>query len=120
MRKTARILAYPKPPHVQVFGVENLTQYRYGLNESRFCKICGVHIDNSIVTPPEHMMADWPIQRKEAFHKFRQVTPVTLRVLDGVEWKGQPGEIGGDEVPGKVKVTRENGKDRPAPSKYDF
>ena len=96
-------------------GEDNLTRYRYGSNDNRFCKTCGIYVDLQIERPPEEKMQDWPDSMRERLEGFVKMHPVNIRILDGVEWKGQPGETEGEDVPGKVQVKKVDGKSFPAP-----
>lgn len=119
--KNARIVFYPKTQQVRIFGEENLTGYRYGHNSNRFCKNCGVTIDIRVIGPPDEEVQTWDKEKLEYRDKVLQMHPVTLRILDGVEWKDQPGDTdGGQDVPGKIKVNRIPGKDFPAPREDNF
>ena len=98
-----------------MIGEENLTCYRFGLNENRFCKTCGVHVDLHIRGPPEEELKTWAESRRGFLEMALTHHPVNIRILDDVEWKGQPGEVGGENVPGKVQISRVDGKSMPSP-----
>ena len=115
--QTGRILTYPKRPQVQVFGTEHLGRYQFGHNVNRFCKVCGVSVDMDIVGPPEQITTDWTGKKREFLDSALQMHPVNIRLLDGVEWKGQPGETAGEDVDGKMKPKRVDGRSLPPVAK---
>ena len=98
-----------------MFGGENIAAYRYGHNVNRFCKICGVPLGIGVVGPPEGVTRNWTGVQKEYLDNAKKMHPIALRILDGIEWKGQPGETDGENVAGKVQVERVDGKSFPTP-----
>ena len=114
-----RILCYPQLQQVQVFGKENISSYQYGYNRNRFCKTCGVPVDIEILVRPAELTQTWTPETLEFFEKATRMHPVNVRILNGVEWKGEPGETGGEDDIGVVKVGRVFGKDFPHPLDED-
>lgn len=97
---------------MQIFGSENLGRYQYGYNVNRFCRICGVPVDLDIIGPPADVVKDWSDSRQRFVEAGRTMQPINIRLLEGVEWAGQPGDtaLDGDEVKGVVKVKRADGR----------
>lgn len=89
---------------MQVFGAENLTSYRFNRKFAThlFCKTCGLHVDLAIREPSEDGAKVLNAAQKEFFEYAKTTHPLNLRLLDGVEWNGQRGETGGDDVAGKI------------------
>ena len=120
LHKMGRILCYPNRPQVQVFGTENLLEYQHCYNLNRSCKTCGVAVDILLKVPPEDSLEGTPEEKTKTLEYIKNVHPVNIRILEGVEWRDQPGDPEGEQVSGKVHVLKVNGIEFPdPPNEYD-
>jgi hypothetical protein len=81
-------LIYPKRDAVTIDGAENLTRYTFGPkeNEHKFCRICGVTICVTTVDPPDSVKGAWSAEQQEAWPRVMLQMPLSIRMLEGVEW----------------------------------
>lgn len=88
--RNAWIGVYPSKAQVALTGTENVQDYRFGRRfmGHPFCKTCGVHVYMNVYGPPQSVIDRLPEEKKIMVRQNLDMTPVNVRVLDGIQLGG--------------------------------
>lgn len=94
------VFVYPSISQVSITGTEHLSTYSFGRKfaEHCFCSHCGTATHIKILGPPKEIQNRWSDEVRERNKKNFDMMPITLRILDGVEWSALKVERDTDEA----------------------
>lgn len=83
------MLIYPHKSHIAFSGTENLTEYSFGsrIASHNFCKHCGVPVSITLHAPPKEVWDSFSDEVKAALENKKDLVPVRIALLEGVEWE---------------------------------